>query len=427
MFHVKHWKGDKDMAIDYNRQYVGARYVPQFFNNPNGSWDWAQGFQYEPLTMVKYGTNTYTSKQLVPSTVGAPNLNTEYWAQTGDYNGSIVAIQQQLDSLEQNVTYPTFFRSNRVFLVIGDSYANENASAVKFPTYARKSLQIATENWINVAVGSSGFIGEGGTKFLAQLQSQVAMANRDRITDILIVGGLNDSIGDDISLINAMQEFQTFAFENYPKAMIHLGFAGSYLSTSTAIGNRTIQNILACEGIYEGNGRILGWDVLSGLRKSWARGTFWYLSDGVHPSYDATESSATGQYLLGVAVANMLSGMPNIVQDRNRKQDNILMNYRYDDSSVELWTSNGYCELFPGKELTNQMQTIATLEFTTFLSPYIVAGTFNISHTSGTDPHLIEVLFTGNTIQARLPQSDISDAVNIIYLPALSIPRNYVS
>lgn len=123
MFHVKHWKGDKDMAIDYNRQYVGARYVPQFFNNPNGSWDWAQGFQYEPLTMVKYGTNTYTSKQLVPATVGTPNANPEYWAQTGDYNGAIAQIQNEIQTIEDNmvkISQQTLKTLNIV--IIGDSW-----------------------------------------------------------------------------------------------------------------------------------------------------------------------------------------------------------------------------------------------------------------------------------------------------------------
>lgn len=87
------------MAVDYNRQYVGARYVPTFFKNPDGTWDWAPGFQYEPLTMVKYGENTYTSKQLVPSNVGAPNTNPEYWANTGNYNGAINQINQDISLL----------------------------------------------------------------------------------------------------------------------------------------------------------------------------------------------------------------------------------------------------------------------------------------------------------------------------------------
>lgn len=99
------------MATEYNRQYVGARYVPVFFNNPDGSWDWASGFSYEPLTMVKYGTNTYTSKSQVPATVGAPNLNPEYWAQTGDYNGAIINIGNSVSELQSLSFYTSSFET----------------------------------------------------------------------------------------------------------------------------------------------------------------------------------------------------------------------------------------------------------------------------------------------------------------------------
>lgn len=92
------------MANGIERQYVGARYVPVFFNNPDGTWDWAQGFQYEPLTIVKYGENTYTSKMLVPSNVGSPNLNPEYWAQTGNYNGAIISLQTEVDNMKENLS-----------------------------------------------------------------------------------------------------------------------------------------------------------------------------------------------------------------------------------------------------------------------------------------------------------------------------------
>lgn len=84
------------MAGNNVLQYVGARYVPVFYQNPNGTWDWLSGVQYEPLTIVKYGTSTYTSKQLVPATVGAPNTAPEYWALTGDYNGAILSLTNDL-------------------------------------------------------------------------------------------------------------------------------------------------------------------------------------------------------------------------------------------------------------------------------------------------------------------------------------------
>lgn len=60
--------------------YIGARYVPAWFTNPNDSSNnWVTGISYEPLTMVDFEGNKYISKQPVPSTVGEPNVNPDYW------------------------------------------------------------------------------------------------------------------------------------------------------------------------------------------------------------------------------------------------------------------------------------------------------------------------------------------------------------
>ena len=40
------------MATGIVREYIGARYVPKFFENENGTPEWAPNVQYEPLTIV---------------------------------------------------------------------------------------------------------------------------------------------------------------------------------------------------------------------------------------------------------------------------------------------------------------------------------------------------------------------------------------
>ena len=85
-------------------QYIGARYVPKFFDNPLGGSDWAEGVIYEPLTVVTYMGGSYTSKKTVPATVGAPNLNLDYWAPTGNYNAQIEEIVTGFDNLREEVT-----------------------------------------------------------------------------------------------------------------------------------------------------------------------------------------------------------------------------------------------------------------------------------------------------------------------------------
>ena len=68
------------MAIN---RYIGARYVPKFAEPIV----WDKNNDYEPLTIVQYEGNSYTSKQAVPA--GIELTNEAYWAVTGNYNAQI--------------------------------------------------------------------------------------------------------------------------------------------------------------------------------------------------------------------------------------------------------------------------------------------------------------------------------------------------
>lgn len=95
------------------RQYVGARYVPLFADPLE--WSSAQG--YGPLTIVIYQGNSYTSMQSVPA--GIDIANTEYWAQTGNYNAQIEAYRQEVLAYDERIT--------------------DNANAISAETKARES------------------------------------------------------------------------------------------------------------------------------------------------------------------------------------------------------------------------------------------------------------------------------------------------
>lgn len=90
-------------------QYIGARYVPKFYENPDdGSNNWKSGQEYEPLTIVTYQGNSYTSKKPVTQNVGNPADNPAYWAETGNYNASITALQNAVSALSgvvDNIKY----------------------------------------------------------------------------------------------------------------------------------------------------------------------------------------------------------------------------------------------------------------------------------------------------------------------------------
>lgn len=80
------------------RQYVGARYVPTFANPIQ----WDSQRIYEPLTMVTYLNNTYTSKKPVPQ--GVDINNAEYWVLTGNYNAQVEQYRQEVESIRKTKT-----------------------------------------------------------------------------------------------------------------------------------------------------------------------------------------------------------------------------------------------------------------------------------------------------------------------------------
>ena len=89
------------MAINENgvqveRQYIGARYVPKFFQGVNGSPEWVAGLAYEALTIVTYLGNSFTSKVPVPAGIGNPADNPTYWVNTGNFNAQISEINKQI-------------------------------------------------------------------------------------------------------------------------------------------------------------------------------------------------------------------------------------------------------------------------------------------------------------------------------------------
>ena len=88
-------KFKNEMNLSGKNVYVGHRYKPKMF----GEWDNTQ--IYEPLSIVQYQGNSFTSRQYVPS--GIEITNEEYWASTGNYNAQVEQYRQDVRNLENNV------------------------------------------------------------------------------------------------------------------------------------------------------------------------------------------------------------------------------------------------------------------------------------------------------------------------------------
>ena len=92
------------MVVDVNSQYVGARYVPKFYENPvDGSPNWKADVDYEWFTIVTDNGDSYTSKKAVPRGVGRPSENPAYWVKTGDFNASLLSLQNRVGNIESEI------------------------------------------------------------------------------------------------------------------------------------------------------------------------------------------------------------------------------------------------------------------------------------------------------------------------------------
>lgn len=150
------------------RQYIGARYVPIFGRKGDDTIQWDGGVApYEPLTIVLYEGDSYTSRTYVP--VGIDILNQDYWALTGNYNAQIEAYREEvlgfndritanendIDVLEGVLPKSSFDTTNTVkkYVDDADSQLQDNISALgtTLETTIEKAVKNVCRAFENVA------------------------------------------------------------------------------------------------------------------------------------------------------------------------------------------------------------------------------------------------------------------------------------
>lgn len=134
------------------REFVGARYVPEFADPL--AWDSTR--TYEPLTVVSYQGNSFTSRQYVPA--GIDITNNAYWAQTGNYNAQIESYRAEvqtfdgrIDALEDALPTSEFDSANTVKAAI-DTEATARANAITAEATARTNADNALDGRIDAEV-----------------------------------------------------------------------------------------------------------------------------------------------------------------------------------------------------------------------------------------------------------------------------------
>lgn len=206
------------------RQYIGARYVPIIFDNA-GSSDWVSGIAYEPLTIVTYLGNSFTSKKQVPSNIGDPASNPSYWVNTGNYNAQVATYLNEVLALQEKI-------EEKHVVIVGDSYANGYGGATGWRDHL---ASIIPTNWTlyDVAKNGIGFLSyNGNDTFDDVLTSRIGSIDTDKVSDVVIFAGYNDALSlydgqTQTDLENAMYSFISRCETEFPNVgQIYVAFLG---------------------------------------------------------------------------------------------------------------------------------------------------------------------------------------------------------
>ena len=284
-------------------QYIGARYVPLFFTNPDDSSNnWKAGVVYDPLTVVTDLNQSYTSKIPVPASVGRPSENPTYWILTGAYSAQVEQYRQEveevkteIDDLDAHIFNPYRPVGMKKVIFIADSYGTQYSGLLL--SDMRSRLNISEDNFYSDAAGSIGFAHANNNQtFLTLLQNIKASMSAEEIaevTHIIVVGGANDTLESESAVETAIDTFSSYCRNNFPNALFMCGFVGVKFNWTE---NYKYGNTCA---VYRRIGRRWPKSVyLSGVEYILHRIAYMQ-SDGLHPN-------ETG-------ITNLVAGIVNAV------------------------------------------------------------------------------------------------------------------
>ena len=228
------------------RQYVGARYVPVFAN----PLEWSDTREYEPLTIVTYQGNSYTSMQYVPTSIGI--ADTAYWALTGNFNAQVEAYRAEVRAFDDRINANAAAintnaaainanaaavkanaaaiaqektdRTTNVMLAFGDSYGVDTISQGPVWCEITANKLQATELH-NYCVGGATFNTSKEKNFFVQVDKAISeIKNPEYVKYVGIVGGTNDGSN---SITDAIVSLVAKINSAFPNAVIGIGLNAS--------------------------------------------------------------------------------------------------------------------------------------------------------------------------------------------------------
>lgn len=203
--------------------YTGARYVPLIMGA------WSETVAYEPLSIVTYQGNSYTSRTFVPA--GVAPTNETYWAATGNYNAQVEQYRQEVASLNNTVSgiqsdiidiqddvtkIEASLQKQTYYVFMGDSYGNPLITN-NWVSYACQMAGIT--NYANTCTDGASF--GGATLYKSQLSSSEITDTPDHI---ILCGGYNDRNIASNTVITGIQNFMQAVKTKWPKCKVSIGY-----------------------------------------------------------------------------------------------------------------------------------------------------------------------------------------------------------
>ena len=164
------------------REYIGARYVPLFV----GEWDIDNS--YEPLSIVTYEGDSYTSRQYVP--VGISITNEIYWAPTGSYNSQIEQYRQEVHNLAESLPSTDFDSVNTVKAAIDAAAQSASAAEAVLPISEFDSV-----NTVKAAINTAS----QNANAAIQVVNNKLKALRSAYSHFVVIGDSFSKVGHNVT------------------------------------------------------------------------------------------------------------------------------------------------------------------------------------------------------------------------------------
>lgn len=278
------------------RQYIGARYVPKFYENSNGTNEWSSGTAYEALTIVSYNNNSFTSKKPVPAGIGNPAANPEYWASTGIYNAQIDEYRQETQTVKEQSSKNAL--KNCRFVFVGDSYAagyapsTGDVPANGWSQVIKSTLGLSSDACYAIYQGGAGFSSERpGGGYAAMLSNAAGtISDKSEIDYVICCGGHNDISSTASNIRTGIGTFYSTARGLFPNAKIMFGMIAWDRNGST---QNSINSLLVNYLEYQ---KDVAPDMayLNGVENILYKVSTYLDTDGIHPTPAGNKALAEG-------------------------------------------------------------------------------------------------------------------------------------